>query len=61
MNKLANVMAQINLLSRNISLLFQNTYLRELRVDGRIILKWIFKKWDAGRDWSTIGTGGSFM
>jgi hypothetical protein len=20
-------------------------------VDGRIILKWIFKKWDAGMDW----------
>jgi hypothetical protein len=21
------------------------------RVDGRIILKWIFKEWDGGMDW----------
>jgi hypothetical protein len=31
-------------------------------VDGRIILGWIFKKWDwgvrAGLDWLRIGTGG---
>jgi hypothetical protein len=54
-------MVQIKPLSRNISLLFQNTHFRELRVDGRIILKWIFKKWDAGREWITTGTGGSFV
>jgi hypothetical protein len=31
-------------------------------VDGRIILGWIFKKWDVGVrtgwDWLSIGTGG---
>jgi hypothetical protein len=25
--------------------------LREPGVDGRIILKWIFKTWDRGMDW----------
>jgi len=25
--------------------------LGNLSVDGRIILKWIFKKWDGGMDW----------
>jgi hypothetical protein len=25
--------------------------LRDPRVDGRIILKWILKKWDGGMDW----------
>jgi hypothetical protein len=24
-------------------------------VDGRTILKWIFKKWDVGMDWIELG------
>jgi hypothetical protein len=33
--------------------------------DGRIILKWIFRKWDVwiwtGSIWLSIGTGGGYL
>ena len=34
-------------------------------VDGRIILRWIFRKWDVGvwigSSWVRIGTGGGYL
>jgi hypothetical protein len=34
-------------------------------VDGRIILRWIFRKWDTrvwiGQSWLRIGTGGGIL
>jgi hypothetical protein len=39
--------------------------LRNAVVDGRIILKWIFRKWDAGvltgSSWLRIGTFGGHL
>jgi len=40
-------------------------HLRDSGVDGRIILRWIFRKWDVrvwtGSTWLRIGTGGGHL
>jgi len=40
----------------------ERDHLEEPGVDGRIILRWIFRKWDVGvwtgLSWLRIGTGG---
>ena len=40
-------------------------HLRDLDVDGMIILKWIFRKWDVGMwtgsSWLRIGTSGGHL
>jgi hypothetical protein len=40
----------------------EKDYLGDLGVDGKIILRWTFRKWDVGiwtgSSWLRIGTGG---
>jgi hypothetical protein len=43
----------------------EGDHLEDPSVDGRVILKWIFEKWDrmawTGSIWLRIGTGGGLL
>jgi hypothetical protein len=35
----------------------EGCHFKDSGVDGRIILKWIFKQWDGGMDWIDLAQG----
>ena len=43
----------------------ENDHLEDAGVDGRIILRWIFRKWDVGiwtgLSWLRVGRGGGHL
>jgi len=43
----------------------ERNHLRDPDLDGRMILRWIFRKWDVGvwtgSNWLRIGTGGGLL
>jgi len=32
----------------------ERVYLEDSGIDGRIILRWLFRKWDVGMDWIVL-------
>jgi len=43
----------------------ERDHLRDPGVDGRVILKWIFREWDVGvwigSSWLRVGTGSGYL
>jgi len=48
-----------------VKLAFIDIYLEDPGIDGKILLSWIFRKWDVGvwtgSSWLRIGTGGGHL